>query len=440
MANTVGNHKLSRRDSMTVGITLFSMFFGAGNLILAPMVGFRALGNTPIAMVGFLLSAVGLPIVALASMAKVGSLNDLTSRISPRFSRIFGCAVYLAIGPFLALPRTASTAFEMAAPMLDESHMVLYRALFSIVFFGVALSLAMKPTKMNKVMGKVSGPSLLVLIVILVGAVLINHPDYTLGAASCGYESVPFMSGFIKGYQTMDVLASLAFGIIISLNVKSMGLEEPSDVASQVGRSGIIAGVLLLLIYSGFAYLGVACNNLCDMENGAWVISKAAEYEFGVVGIVLVTAIFLIACLNVCTGLICSISEYFVTTYPDRLSYKTLAITFTVVSALISNVGLSSIINYSAPLLSALYPVALCLVLMGLMQKNATDHKQVWQIVIFVCTVISVVVAVRDGFIPGQALITDSLPFADYDMAWIVPSALAGVIGMVIEKIKVKRA
>ena len=428
--------RLSSRNSLVIGLTLFTMFFGAGNLILAPYLGYEAGQATPLAMVGFLVSAVGLPVIAIASVGKVGSMRKLADRISPRFSEFFALCIYLCIGPFLAIPRISSTAFEMLTPFLPEAQLGIIQAIFSIAFYCVALFLAMNPNRLSKVMGKVSGPCLLALIVLIVGSLIIAPPYICAQEAQGAYITKPVLAGFICGYQTMDVLASLAFGVVISLNIRQMGLTDERSIAAQTIRSGIIAGGLLLLIYCGFAYLGYAMQASMDNpSNGAQVISAAAAYEFGIAGTIIVAATFFIACLNVCTGLICAISTYFYQNYP-RLSYKKWAVLFTVVSCVLSNVGLTMILQYSIPILCALYPVGICLVVMGLMQKDETSHKRSWQASAYTCLVVSCIFAIRDGFIPGFWLILDLLPLSEFSMAWILPTVIAWFIPYLISHLR----
>lgn len=442
-------HRLNRRDGLAVGVMLFSMFFGAGNLILAPLLGVQAAGSTPLALAGFIVSAVGLPVLTIAAIALSGSVRQLADRISPLFSEVFAALVYLAIGPFLAIPRTATTSYEMLRPLLPTDLSPTAALLvFSLAFFAVAYVLAMHPSRLTELMGKASGPALLLLIVLVVGAVLVSPPGGPASAAAGDYAARPLVAGFVCGYQTMDVLAALAFGIVIAMNVREKGLEDTRDVARQVMRSGAIAGVLMMLIYCGFGYLGYTMGSVVPgVGNGAEVIAAAARIEFGSLGAVLVAAIFGLACLNVCIGLTCSISEYFSERYA-RLGYRQWALAVVVVSFLLSNVGLTAILGYSVPLLLALYPVAICLVAMGLLQGRVgrsgvgrsdagnagarvgdARDAPAWRLAVALCALDSVTVALRDGYAPTLWLPFDMLPLADLRMGWITLAVLGLVVG-----------
>lgn len=430
-----GSDRLGLRDGLIVGVTLFSMFFGAGNLILAPRLGVQAGTDTPLALLGFLISAVGLPVLTIAAVAMAGTARDLGGRIHPKFAEIFMALIYLAIGPCLAIPRTASTSFAMFDPLmpkLDSTALFLAQLGFTLVFFLVAYLLAMHPNRLTELMGKISGPALIVLIVVVVGVTLIDPPASTSTTATAPYDVAPVLAGFTTGYQTMDMLAGLAFGLVISMNIRELGLSEPKFVAKQVMRSGVVAGVLMGVIYLGFGIVGMIVGPvLGGTSNGADVISAAANLHFGVVGTAIVAAIFGLACLNVCIGLICSIGEYFFQTY-GKMSYKQWALLIAVVSAIFANFGLATILGYSVPVLSALYPVAIVLVLMGLLPTSA-KHSMAWKAAVAVCTVVSVIIAFRDGFVPRAWLPFDLLPLAAMGMAWVLPTLLGYAVGFVAE-------
>lgn len=432
--------KLPANKGFLVGLMLFSMFFGAGNLIIAPDIGFSAQSASPVVMLGFLTTAVGLPVLAIMSVSKAGSFKELTSRVSKRFSLFFMTVIFLSIGPFLALPRSGATAFDMLLPIVPDEHQLTATVVFSVLFFSTAFLLALRPNKLSEFIGKISGPALLVLIVVLIGALVVNPPSYSLGAPSEEYAQVPFISGFVKGYLTMDVLAALVYGITVCLNIKELGVTKTNSVLKQLFKSGLIAGALLAVIYIGFAYLGLVVHGLDSslVASGAYIISVACAYEFGMLGVLLAASIFIIACLNVAISLITSISIYFSETFPVA-NYKQWAFIFTVFSAVVSNVGLSAILKYSVPVLCAIYPVSICLVCMGLFQKHTNHNAIMWRFVVCVCSVVSTFYAFRASFFPEAFPFLNQMPLVDYSLEWLMPSVLAGVVGFCIQKFVVKK-
>ena len=169
----------SPRQSIAVGITLFSMFFGAGNLILPPMLALQAGTSTVPAMTGFLVAGIGLPVLGIVAVALVGTARELADRVHPLFSGIFVAAIYLAIGPCLAIPRTSSTAFEMLIPLFPQGAPIrTIRLVFSIVFFAVAYALAMHPGALTKLLGRITGPALILLLIMVVGSSIVHPPAW----------------------------------------------------------------------------------------------------------------------------------------------------------------------------------------------------------------------------------------------------------------------
>ena len=428
---------LSPKQSLFVGVTLFSMFFGAGNLILPPLVGLQAGAQGVPAMAGFLIAGIGLPVLGIVAVALAGTIRDLASRVHPVFAHIFVAAVYLAIGPCLAIPRTSSTSFEMLQPLLPQ-HLPLEaaRLAFSVLFFVAAYLLAMHPGRLTRLLGHVTGPALIVLIVAVVGAAIFNPDPAGVAAAQASYSSVPAMQGFLVGYQTMDLLASLTFGIVIATNIRELGVTDDAGLTREVSRAGLFAGVLMALIYCGLAVVGANLSAaMPDLTNGAAILTASASLHFGVVGLVVVAAIFLLACLNVCIGLISCCGTYFADEFP-RVPYRVWAAGFAVFSCAVSNLGLDAILAFSVPLLNALYPVAIVLVVMGMLHKVCDRYPRMWQWVVGVTATVSVVVSARDAFFPGALPMLDALPLASFDLEWLLPALAAAVIGVVHSRLR----
>ena len=423
--------RLDARRMLLVGATLFSMFFGAGNLILPPLLGAQAGVDALPALVGFLVTAIGFPVLGIVAVALAGDIQQLAGRVSGWFAKLFAILVYLAIGPCLAIPRTSSTAFEMLVPLLPEGTPVMAVSIaFSVAFFAAAFALALRPGKLRNVLGRVSAPALIVLIVCVVASSVVA-PMGGAQPAVAPYTAVPAVQGFINGYQTMDLLAALCFGIVISMNVRDMGVTKPSGVAFEISRAGVVAGVLMLLIYCGLGYVGVVTGAAVPgAQNGAQLLTAAATGHFGLVGTVIVAAIFLIACLNVCTGLISSCASFFSETFP-RVPYVAWATVFAVFSCAVSNFGLTAIIAFSVPLLNALYPVAIVLVVMGMFAYAVDRVPQVWKWVVALVGVESVVVSLRDALAAGAWLPFDMLPLADLGLSWVVPAVVGVLAGLV---------
>lgn len=421
--------RLTARQSLFVGVTLFSMFFGAGNLILPPLLGLQAGGETPLAMLGFLITGIGLPVLGIIAVGLAGTVRKLAARVHPLFSRVFVAAVYLAIGPCLAIPRTSSTSFEMLQPLLPAGVSVdTARLVFSVAFFIVAYVLALRPNTLTKLLGRITGPALIVLIIAVVGGSLVN-PGGAVTPVQAPYEGKAAIQGFLVGYQTMDLLASLTFGIVIAANIRQLGVNDGAGLTREVSRAGVFAGLLMGAIYCGLAYVGVTmAEGMPEATNGAAILTASATAHFGLVGTVAVAAIFLLACLNVCIGLISCCGTYFSEEFPV-MPYRIWALVFAVFSCVVSNFGLDAILTFSVPLLNALYPMAIVLVCMGALHRICDRAPLMWPWAVGAAGLVSIVTSVRDAFFVGTALPFDALPLAEVGLGWLEPAVFGLLVG-----------
>lgn len=428
--------KLSKRVQLLLGFTLFSMFFGAGNLIFPPSVGAQAGDLTWLAMVGMAVSAVGLPVLGVVAVALSGGLDTLGDRVHPLFSRIFTIVAYLAIGPCLAIPRTASTSFEMAVPPFvgTDAPIGMFQILYSLVFFALALVVALRPEKLTDRLGKIMCPILLFLIVgTFIGSLVDPLEGYGVPQSEL-YAAAPVARGFLDGYQTMDTIAALVFGIIIALNIRARGVEEDGDVVRYTVRAGWMAGVLLLVVYAMLAHIGALSGGAFPgATNGAEVLTNLVPALFGTPGSVLLAAIFVIACFNVCVGLISSCAEYFNVICP-KLSYRTWAVLFAAVSMLIANAGLDLILRVSVPVLSIIYPVAIALIALALLHGLVGRCPLVYPVTVLFTGVASILYTMRDlGALPAAlAALLGALPLAAQGLGWLLPALVGMVVGLVL--------
>lgn len=435
--------ELKGRDLLLVGFTLFSMFFGAGNLIFPPSVGAQAGVFTWPAMVGMAISAVGLPVLGVVAVARAGGLSALGNRVHPVFSRIFTIVSYLAIGPCLAIPRTASTSFEMAVPPFvgSDAPIWAFQLAYSTAFFLLALLIALRPEKLTDRLGKIMCPILVLLIVVTFIGCLVNPPGGYGQPQSEAYAAAPVVKGFLDGYQTMDTIAALAFGIIIALNIRVRGVEEQRAVVRGTVKAGCIAGAMLLVVYTMLAHVGALSGGAFPgaADNGAAVLTNLVAALFGTMGNVLLAAIFMVACFNVCVGLICSCGEFFHSQFP-QISYRAWAVSFAAVSLLIANAGLSAILKVSVPVLSAIYPVAIMLIVLSLFQKRLEGRHCIYPVTILFTGVASVLYALADAkLMPGGvAEVLQALPLAQQGLGWVIPAGIGVLLGVICSMKKKK--
>lgn len=433
--------KQDGKQLLLVGFTLFSMFFGAGNLIFPPGLGAQAGIHTWPAMAGMAISAVGLPVLGVVAVARSGGLDALGSRVHPMFARVFTVAAYLAIGPCLAIPRTASTSFEMAVPPFvgPDAPLELLRLLFSLAFFTGALLVALRPEKLTDRLGKVLCPILIALIVVTFVGCLLNPLEGYGPPQTASYETHPVIAGFLAGYQTMDTIAALVFGIVIALNLRARGVQDERDVVRGTIRAGWVAGAMLLAVYSMLAHVGALSGGAFPgaSTNGAVVLTNLVSALFGVPGSLLLAAIFLIACFNVCVGLISSCAEYFSGLWP-RLPYRAWAALFAAVSLLIANAGLDQILRVSVPVLSILYPVAIVLIALSFFQRWLCGLRLVYPAAVLLTGAASILYTLRDlKLLPaglGDAL--GLLPLAAQGLGWLLPALAGTLLGAALSRLR----
>ncbi|MGM8216121.1 branched-chain amino acid transport system II carrier protein [Bacillaceae bacterium W0354] len=388
-------NKLSFFSYLAIGFMLFALFFGAGNLIFPAQLGQYAGSNLWSASTGFLITGVGLPLLGILAMGFSGSSNlqELAGRVSPAYGIFFTSLLYLTIGPFFAAPRTGTVAYEIGvSTFVGENNQTTGLLVFSLVFFAIALLVSLYPGKLVNTIGKVLAPILVVLLTILLVFSILN-PMGAIQEPQKGYDSGAFMTGFLEGYNTMDALASLVFGIIIINVIRSMGLTSKKEILSATAKTGVVAIALLGLIYLGIAYLGAtSTSTLGFFDNGGPVLSGAASHFLGTFGSLVLAVVIILACLTTAIGLITANAEYFHTLLPS-LSYKTLVVFFALITFTFANFGLANIINYSIPVLMFLYPLAVVLMLLTFLSP-LFNHAR---IVYVSATVITLLISIVDG-------------------------------------------
>ena len=304
--------KLSFKEYIYVASMLFGMFFGAGNLIFRVYMGQVAGRNMWAAVLGFLITGVGLPLLGVAALgiSRSNGLFDLSHKVGRPYAFFFTCALYLTIG------------LEQILPHDDKSW--LYLLLFSLLFFAVTLVLSLRPGKILTYVGKVLTPCFLVFLAIMV-FVTILHPTTSIGAVEPqgAYAAQPFFTGFLEGYNTMDALASLAFGIVVVQVIQGLGVEKAESVAMTTVRSGILSCLLMGVIYLLVTLMGVWSRGALEAApNGGTALAQIAQHYLGKAGLLVLAATVTLACLKTAVGLITSCAETFVGMFPKGLSYR----------------------------------------------------------------------------------------------------------------------
>lgn len=432
-----------------IGTMLFGMFFGAGNLIFPIQLGQLSGTNFWAALIGFLVTAIGLPFLGILAIGLSGSngLRDLANRVHPAFGVSFAMALYLTIGPFFAIPRTATVPFVVGfEPFIAADQVTLFLALFSFVFFAIVYYFSLNPAKIMDIIGKYLTPAFLVFLFVLIIVSLVKPMGDFQGPTGAYIDSA-FMTGFKEGYNTMDALASLAFGIIVINAIKRAGVTDKKEIAKATWKAGIFAMALMTLIYGLITYMGASSVEVIGtFDNGGLIFAAVADHYFGSFGAILLAFIIVLACLKTSIGLITSCSEFFHDVFP-KVSYKWFVLILCAVSFTIANFGLTNIITFAVPVLMFLYPLAIVLILLALSSSVFQNRQAVYAGAMFLTFFISIidgynalvgsVPAVEVGALNAISEFYKAyLPFYDIGLGWIVPAVVGAVIGYIFSMMK----
>lgn len=430
---------LKGQDILALGFMTFALFVGAGNIIFPPIVGLQAGPHVWMAALGFLVTAVGLPVVTVIALAKVGGAMDaLSSPIGKFAGGILAAVAYLAVGPLFATPRTATVSFEVGlAPLTGESPLALF--LYSLVYFLLVFWVSLYPGRLLDTVGRFLAPLKIIALAVL-GIAAFALPAGDIGTAEPAYVAAPFSQGFINGYLTMDTLGALVFGIVIVNAIRSRGVESPRLITRYAIIAGLIAGVGLALVYISLFRLGAGSHAVAaGASNGAAVLHAYVQHTFGSLGSGFLAVLISLACLVTAVGLTCACAEYFSRVLP--LSYKTLVIILAVFSLLVSNLGLTNLIQFSIPVLTAIYPPCIALVALSFCKDFWYEQGRIVAPVMLVSLLFGMVDAFKGaGFTEYLPTTFAHLPLSEQGLAWLVPALITLFCAFVVDRVLGKRA
>ncbi|PJE80201.1 Branched-chain amino acid transport system 2 carrier protein [invertebrate metagenome] len=420
--------QLSISNTIGLGFMLFAMFLGAGNMIFPPMVGFLSGTNLWPAAVGFLITAVGLPLLGIIATAQVGGgFNDLARELPKSLIILAGSCVFLIIGPLYAVPRTALVSFEMGIqPFIGAKHHDSIQLIFSLVFFAITAYLCLRPGRLLDSIGKIITPALIILLGIL-GLSPLFQPSRISGTPVDGIFSLsPLAGGFLEGYMTMDALAAIMFGIVMITNLRSHGIHEQKSQIHYCIITGFIAALSLSLVYLSLLYLGASSTDLLphSVNNGSQILSFYVDHLYGFSGSILLSIIVILACLTTAIGCITAACEYFDNLLPIR--YSRLVFLCIITCVLLANLQLNRIIDLFIPVLQVLYPPCIVLIFLGLIRHYLINPTLVYRSTLGVTLLISVSDTLyQSGYSPVANTLSflTLLPGSNVQMGWILPAA-----------------
>ena len=440
--------KLTKRDYLYIGSMLFGLFFGAGNLIFPVRMGQEAGANVFQANLGFLITGIGLPFlgVIVIGLTQSSGVYDLACRIGKKYAFIFTMLLYLIIGPFFSLPRLATTSFQIGiTPFLGDVKETVPLAIFSLIFFILVWLMSRRPTKLLDYVGKFLNPLFLLLLGSLLAFAFIkpmggikNQPIQD------DYMYNPVFTGFTQGYNTLDALAALAFGIIIVNAIRNKGVDNPKNIAQDMIKSGIISVILMGVIYTLLSSMGtMSLGKFTMSENGGIALAQIANYYMGTFGTVLMSLIVIVACLKTSVGITVACADTFVELFPKR-SYAFFVALIVILPCIFANVGLTNIIAFSLPVLFFIYPLAITLILLALLEPFFNKSRLVYQ----VTTYFTLFAALLDGLNNSPEAIKQLsfveillnfgrtyLPLFNLGLGWVVPASIGFLVSFIYVKL-----
>ena len=384
------------KDIMVVGFALFAMFFGAGNLIFPPFLGLVSGSSWLTGFAGFVLADVGLALLAILAAARCnGEVSKVLSRSGKNLSVILGCAIMICLGPLLAIPRTAATTFEMGIMPLFEGF---NPVIFSIIFF--ILTLILTISGILNPLGEISTTPMI--------------------------ENV-FVEGINQGYQTMDTLGAVALSTVVIATISNKGYKDDKLKVKLTLQAGIVASIALCLVYGGLAYLGATVSTKygADIVQTSLIVNITSML-LGQPGKIILAVIVGLACLTTSIGLTSATGQYFTKLTNGKLRYEIVVTVVCIFSAIVSNFGVSTIIQFSAPILSLIYPATVTLIVLTLF-GNKINNDNVFKFATYAALIVSMLTVANDFNISIPFVL--KLPFASFGFNWIVPVTIAGFIG-----------
>ncbi|PKF63427.1 branched-chain amino acid transport system II carrier protein [Psychromonas sp. psych-6C06] len=426
------NNRLSSADILALGFMNFAFFLGAGNIIFPPLAGALAGEHLTFATLGFLITAVGLPLLSLIAVAKAGGgIIDMAKYLPKNIATLLALAVFIVIGPSFATPRAALVAYEISLNPFIENAGALSLATFSIIFFALTAYLSLSTGKLLDMIGKVITPLLIILLIILATSVIVN-PLSGLGVATGEYIEAPFTKGFLEGYNTMDTLGALVFGMLIINVIKSKGITDKKAQYKYLIMAGSIAALGLTFVYVALFYLGGTSQTVAlDVNNGGEIIALYVQALFNTPGLVLLSLVVGLACLTTAVGLVSAMSEFLVSLKP-RWNKTWLVVINCILCALVTNVGLSELISLSVPVLFIIYPVAIALVALTLLNGFIPNKTVSYRFVMLVAFAFGLLDGLKVAAVNMDFF--SFLPFFDKSLAWILPTFLALLVSLFVFK------
>ncbi|WP_452230313.1 MULTISPECIES: branched-chain amino acid transport system II carrier protein [unclassified Lacinutrix] len=416
------------KELLITSFALFSLFFGAGNLLLPPLLGYNAGGNWFWVTLGFIITAVAIPIIGIYAHAKLqGTLYDFGKKVSPTFSLIYCVLIYI-IAVAIPSPRTAAATHEIAIhPNFGTSPL-----LTSSIYFILVLLFALNRSKILNLIGKYLTPFIVLMLLLVIGiglfsAQMIPNPSQ--------FEA-PLVNGILEGYQTFDAIGAVVVGavIIISINLRTnASFEAKKDL---IKKSGLLAGLGLFVIYAGLIAVGAFYGSEIDVNSAlssdmqrANLLTGISKKALGTFGNTILSVLIALACFTTAVGIVTGTADYFKGLIKNSQTvYVISAVIACVIGVVVGQLDFNSIIVIALPVLLFIYPITIVLILLNAI-PNKFASKAVFRIVVLVTFIFSIP-DVLNFLSPSDDLtqVISSIPFANHSLGWVLPAFIGFIL------------
>lgn len=430
--------RMKARQVLSITLTLFAVFFGAGNMIFPPAMGQQAGEHYIQALAGFIVTDAGIALLGMIAVVLVGTeVSDLGELVGRRFAIFLSVCIYLLIGPLFALPRTGSVSFELAVrPYLTEPNVWWVSLIVTGIFFGLTYYLSGNPKKVVNLIGKYLTPVLLICIVLIfLACVFMEKSPHgrvqygSIGAPRGAYAEIPFFQGMIEGYYALDGPAGLVFAIIIINAVWGYQVKTKRNIIKYTLICGAGAALILSVVYYMLTYVGAVTRT--PFSNGGSLLHAVTSDLLGPAGGIVLGVAVLFACMTTSIGLTTSFADYFHELFPN-VSYKKITAIVCVFSFVISNIGLDMLVKVSLPVLMMFYPVTVVLVVLSFFKKEIGSKRMVYVLGMLFAFCVAFVDGMQSAGISLGVVteICNKLPFYDLRLGWIIPAAVGALLGL----------
>ncbi|TYP99710.1 LIVCS family branched-chain amino acid:cation transporter [Tenacibaculum adriaticum] len=415
------------KEIFVTGFALFSMFFGAGNLILPPFLGKNAGEDWYWVSIGFFITAVFIPILGILAHARLqGTLYDFGKKVSPVFSTVY-CIIIYAISISLPAPRTASVTHEMAiAPYFRTSSL-----LTSIIYFLLVFIFAINRTKVLNLLGKILTPFIILILLAIIFIGVFTAPN----VISPTTFSTPFVSGLLEGYQTFDAIGAIVVGgiLVISMNFKK---DTSFEIKKElITKAGFIAGCGLLIIYAGLILNGARFNTTFKTDaTRTEVLSILSTQTLGNIGTVFLSVLVSLACFTTAVGIVTGTSDYVKGLFNNSQKvYFITAFLGCLIGVVVGQFDVGYIINIALPVLMFIYPITIALIILNVLPEKYAS-KNVFKVVVLATFIFSIPDFLQ-FFVDEKKLseIQNIIPFSKHNLGWVLPAVLSFILGLLIK-------